>query len=186
MIIGWADLIRRPFARPRTDFVSVDARRYSNNPKTYEMINSPPSRQDNMPKYPEPVVTSPLPKENGLSPLAQSPDSNYTNDYLSKDFEHKPSTFGEDADYKSPKLSFSKPRPPSAGRGISRENSTSFLQRLDGVGRPFSPERDSPGSLGGRLPPARRDSGGRFPSVYEWDPASTHAKSSRRQDPYGL
>lgn len=185
MIIGWADLIRQLFTRQRTDFVSVDARRFSNNPKTYEMINSPPQQANNTPKVPEAVVTSPPFKEDGFSPLAQSPDSNFTNDYFSKELEHKPSSFGQDADYKSPKLSFSTPRPPSAGRGFSRENSMSFSERLQG--RQFSPERgrDSPVSLGGRLPQIQRDSGGRFSPAYEWDPASTHAKSSRRQDPFG-
>lgn len=187
MIIGWADMIRQTFSRQRTDFVSVDARRFSNNPKTYEMLSSPPQQHlsSDMPKAPEAVVTSHPTKEDGLSPLAQSPDSNYTNDYFSKEVEHKASAFGQDADYKSPKLSFSTPRPPSAGRSFSRENSMSFSQRLEG--RPFSPERgrDSPASIGGRLPQILRDSGGRFSPAYEWDPTSTHAKSSRRQDPFG-
>ncbi len=180
MIIGWADLIRQPFTRQRTDFVSVDARRFSNNPKTYEMINSPRPQLNNMPKAPEPVVTSPPPKEEGLSPLAQSPDSNYTNDCFSKEVEHNPSSFGKDAYYKSPKLSFSTPRSPSAGQGFSRENSMSFSQRV------VSPERgrNSPASVGGRLPQIRRDSGGRFSPAYEWDPTSTHAKPARRQGPF--
>ena len=182
MIVGWADLIRQPFTRRRTDFVSVDARRFSNNSKSYEMISSPPTQIHNMPKVPEAVVTSPAAKEDGLSPLAQSPDSNYTNDYFCKEVEHKPSSFGQDADYKSPNLSFSTPRPPSAGQGFTRQPSVSYSQRLT------SPERGraNPAAGGtGRLPQILRDSGGRFSPAYEWDPASTHAKSSRRQDPFG-
>lgn len=143
MIIGWIDLIRRPFARRPTDFVSVDARRFSNSPKNYEMITSPPSRSDNTPKIPETGLTShPLTKEgaDGLSPLGespQSPSSRYASDYFSKEIEYNPGpNFGKDAEYRSPKLSFSTPRPPSSGGAMtrSRENSMTFSQRVDGWG----------------------------------------------------
>ena len=196
MLIGWVDLIRRPFAKRPTDFISVDARRFSNNPKNYEMITSPPSRSDNTPKVPEPAVTSPplvQDKEDGLSPLGASPRSpsgRYESDYFSKEIEYQHSPdFGKEAEYRSPKLSFSKPRPPSSGGATtrSRENSMTFAQRVDAWGRPFSPPRDASPASFGRPPPARRGSGARsFTPTYEWDPASTHAKPSRRQEPYGI
>ena len=198
MLIGWFDLIRRPFARRPTDFVSVDARRFSNSPKNYEMITSPPSRSDNTPKIPSTstaLTSHPLTKEgaDGLSPLGdspQSPSSRYASDYFSKEIEYNPSpNFGKDAEYRSPKLSFSTPRPPSSAGAMtrSRENSMTFSQRVDGWGRPLSPPReDSPASFG-RPSPVRRESGARsFTPTYEWDPARTYAKPSRRQEPFGF
>lgn len=189
MLIGWVQFIRKFFSK-KTDFVSVDARRFSNSPKNYEMITSPPSRAgDNVIKIPEPVVTSPPPKEeyDGLSPLAQSPrsrSSQYTNsvDYFGKDItDYEDANFGKEAEYKSPKLSFSTPRPPSAGRPTSSGNRNS-------VHRAFLPQRD-PSSLESHIPgtqfsstriPRRGTDGRSFSPVYEWDPTSTHAKPSQR------
>ncbi|KAL9077690.1 MAG: hypothetical protein Q9161_000062 [Pseudevernia consocians] len=119
MLIGWIDLIRRPFTK-RNDFVSVDARGYSNSPKDYELITSPPTTSG-MPKLPDPVVTSPHSgHEEELSPLPQSPpspSSQYTNHYFDKEADSKSQHLSfappQEADYKSPNLSFSTPQPPS-------------------------------------------------------------------------
>lgn len=43
MITGWVKLLTRPFRRSH-DFVSVDARRFSTDPRHYEMILSPHKR----------------------------------------------------------------------------------------------------------------------------------------------
>ena len=195
MLLGWFEVIRPFFTKKPAEFVSVDARRYSNGTnKNYEMIISPSTRHESLPpvKAPEPVITSPPHpsdqklNDDELSPLGESPQS----DYFSKDIEYKPSpNFGKDAIYRSPKWSFSTPRPPSAGGAItrSRENSMTFLQRTDG--RSWSPGRDSPSSFSGRpkTAPTQRESETRsFTPTYEWDPLSTHAKSSRRQEPYGF
>lgn len=193
MLIGWIDLVRNTFSKRHTDFVSVDARRFSNSPKNYEMITSAPPRtaNDTTIKAPEPVITSPPPKEeHQLSPLAQSPrspSSQYTNsvDYFDKELavSQNPS-YGKEADYKSPKLSFSTPRPPSAGAPFSRENVNthrSFSPRTE----PFPQQgRDSPSSTYSN-PPARRGSGRRsFSPAYEWDPTATYANPSQRHDPF--
>lgn len=88
MITGWVELIRKPFAKP-SEFVSVDARRFSasHNIKNYEMMTSPPSHASRELKEPPSAILS----------------SN--TDY-----------FGKEVQYVSPTLSFSTPRPPSAGR----------------------------------------------------------------------
>lgn len=189
MLFGWIDLVRRPLTK-RNDFVSVDARGFSNSLKNYEMITSPPTTSE-MPKIPDHAVTSPRSEhEEVFSPLAQSPpspSSQYTNDYLNKEADSKCQQLSfsppREADYKCPKLSFSTPRPPSAGRSFSRES----------YGRPYQPQmgRISPGRP--FSPPARRESGGStFSSAYDWDPAtsyappSTHVPSHSRPDPYKL
>ncbi len=183
MLIGWIELIRRPFTN-RNDFVSVDARGYSTSPKDYEMITSPPTTSD-MPKTPNPVLTSPRSEhKEDLSPLPHSPpspSSEYTNDYFNKEADSKSQhlsfSLPQEADYKSPKLSFSTPRPPSAGRSFSKESYGRSYQpqlgRTTSPGRPLSP------------PQARRESGGStFSSAYDWDPASTYAPPSTHVPSY--
>ena len=184
MIIGWVDLIRTPFSRRPTDFVSVDARRFSNNPKNYEMITSPPPRTaDTMVKAPEPVVTSSPAKaeEEGLSPLAQSPSSHYTNsvDYFGKDVaDFTNTTFGKEAQYRSPKLSFSTPRPPSAGGPLSSHTSGNFSPQPG----PFTPQgKNTPARSYSMLRKESTDARRPF-SDYEWDVSSTHAKPYERPD----
>ena len=189
MLIGWAELIRAPFTKRRTDFVSVDARRFSNNPKSYEMITSPPPRTaDSIMKSPEAVVTSPpiaKAEEEGLSPFVQSPrptSSQYTNsvDYFGKDFavDYTNATFGKEAQYRSPKLSFSTPRPPSAGGPLSSHRHGSFSSRMDSYA---SPEGQNYAARNHSNPRSeRRFSDRSFSPGYEWDPAATHAKPLSR------
>ena len=194
MLIGWANYIRQLFTK-KTDFVSVDARRFSNSPRNYEMISSaPPRTADSTIKVPEAVVTSPPSKTeyDGISPLAQSPrsrSSQYTDsaDYFSKGFEdYSTSTFGMDAEYKSPKLSFSTPRPPSAGRPFSRENAGNIQRRFSPQMDPSTLQRSSPGVQIVPMHAFQRGDRERsfsrsFSPNLEWDPQSTHAKSSTRQ-----
>ena len=190
MLIGWVELLRTPFAKSRTDFVSVDARRFSNNPKTYEMITSPPPRTaDTMIKTPDAVVTSPSAKADGegLSPFVQSPrppSSQYTNsvDYFNKEFaDHETPTFGKEAEYRSPKLSFSTPRPPSAGGPLSSHTYSSFSSRAE----PFSSRGRERSASGYSSPRRESDGGGRsFSPGYEWNPTATHAKPSQWQDSF--
>ena len=172
MLVGWMNLVRSPFTK-RTDFVSVDARNYSNNPKNYEMINSPPNTFA-MLKTPDPAVTSPRSEHDEGGPRSPpSPSNQYTNDYFNKEVGAKSRQLSfslpQEADYRSPKLSFSTPRPPSAGRSLSRESYGRSYQPQFGrisPGRPFSP-------------PARRESGGStFSSAYDWDPTTTYAPPS--------
>lgn len=194
MLIGWVDLIRQLFAKRRTEFVSADARGFSVSPKDYEMITSPASRPEHTPEVPGPAITSPpLTKdtEDSLSYLSESPRSrsgHYTGDYFNKDVEHNGiDNFGKEVEYRSPTLSFSIPRPRSSAGAMTRsgEFPTTLAQRGPASGRVFCPPReDSPTSFG-RSSPARRGSGARsFTPTYEWDPASTYAKPSRRQEPY--
>lgn len=193
MVVGWFELIKRPFTRRQTDFVSVDVRRFSGSPKNYEMITSPqPPRPSNFPEKPEPVVISPPIDHDGLSPLPQpprSPSSFYTNDYFGKETRLSSPSYGQEAQYMSPKLSFSTPRPPSAGMGFPRDrdstDSRSFSHGQDSTVystvRSFSPQLNTTTrtfSPAQRANPARSYS----PPSIDWDPASTHAKPSRRPD----
>ena len=184
MLVGWIDLIRRPFTK-RTDFVSVDARGYSNNPKNYELITSPPTTST-IPKTPDPALTRSPRDHDAQSPAAAaaqsppSPSSQYTNDYY---FNKEPGSknrqlsfsLPHDADYKSPKLSFSTPRPPSAGRSFSR----------DSYGRSYQPQHG--GTSPGRAlsPPTGREStSSTFSSAYDWDPTTTYAPPSMQTPSY--
>lgn len=215
MLVGWVDLIRRPFAK-RNDFASVDARNYPKNSKTYEMITSPPTTYV-IPKTPDPLVKSPRPEEQhdeGMtSPLPNSPpspSSQYTNDYFNNNNNHNDNHTKEpgsrrsrqlsfclppEADYKSPKLSFSTPRPPpsSAGRSFifpkethharfqfhQHQNPQMVVGRTTttspGPRRPFSPPQTTAAAR-------RRESGGsstfESASAYEWDPTTTYAPPS--------
>ena len=191
MLVGWVELVRARFSKRPTDFVSVDARRFSHSPKNYEMITSPPSQAgDAVVKAPEPIIASPLAKaeDEGLSSLAHSPRSSYSQytnsmDYFGKDFaDYNNASFTKEAEYRTPNLSFSTPRPPSTGGPWPREH-------ISNTNRPFSPPRDrfsppGPGSPGSRYPspPSRTEYRSRpFSEGYEWDPAATHAKPSVRQ-----
>ena len=193
MLLGWLDLIRRPFNK-RNDFVSVDAARShpTNHPKNYEMITSPPSTTYAMPKTPDPLVTSPRPEhEERPSPFPHSspssPSSQYTNDYFgnggnkevgSSGRRHLSFSLPREADYKSPKLSFSTPRPPSAGlrsfspptttRGDSHGRYQQQTQTQTQTGR-MSPGRPLSPSAG------RESAGSTFSSAYDWDPTTTYA-----------
>lgn len=94
MVLGWKDMIQR-YLFPNHEFVSADARRFSNDPRTYELL----SGTTNQLKSPDPVVTSPGAMRN--SPF--SPASDSKQDY-----------FAPARTYVSPISSYSVPRPPSA------------------------------------------------------------------------
>lgn len=107
MVSGWIALLKKPFSHSQ-DFVSVDARRLSSDPRHYEMILSPPQTAYAA-KSPDPLMeTYPVDKELP-SPLAPSFQTTRT-DY-----------FGKPVTYTSPMLSFSTPRPPSTGVSQGRE-----------------------------------------------------------------
>ena len=224
MIKGWIELIRRPFTT-RTDFVSVDARRYSamsgapSSAKHYEMITSPSTRPPSkpislastMPLKPEAAALGSPGFErdgrsrDGLSPLPQSPvspTSEYReNDYFSKEthVSNPPSFAAKEAEYRSPKLSFSTPRPPSAGRTASFSRPISRPYSRESQQRAFSPQLGSTSrAFSPALPPAQERPGSNAarsvtPSaILDWDPTSTHARamtatpeSTRRPDGFG-
>jgi hypothetical protein len=98
MVLGWIDLFKRRWVY-RHEFVSADARRLSNDPRTYEMLSSTP--QPNL-KSPGAAVMSPLSSHS--TPI--SPDTDAKNDYFGRTTRA----------YLSPAQSFSTPRPPSSGR----------------------------------------------------------------------
>ncbi|KAE8149056.1 hypothetical protein BDV25DRAFT_157032 [Aspergillus avenaceus] len=92
MFLGWADLIKTK-VQQRHEFVSADARNRSPDTRTYEMLES-----SGLPvtKTPEPIVRSPTPSR-AISPEGKS--------------------YGREARYVRPSMSFSSPRPPSATQG---------------------------------------------------------------------
>ena len=100
MLHGWADLIKRHMIRSH-EFVSADAKRLSNDPRTYEMLSSK-SPESNL-KSPDAVVMSPLSTRNAPFSSAAEAKSDYFG------LEIKP--------YVSPISSFSAPKPPGAYQG---------------------------------------------------------------------
>lgn len=134
------------------DFVSVDARRLSGAPH-----NSAVPRDFEMITRPSYALKS---SENRVAIVSEEEDT-----ILEMFPSSKTEFYSQEKKYASPSLSFSTPRPPSADRRNSIVRSPSVT-----AGRPqvaVLPTRQS--SL------AR--SAGR-----EWDPADTHAKSSRRNN----
>ncbi len=109
MVLGWIDLIKRRVAS-RHEFVSADARRLSNDPRTYEMLNPTTSPQTGI-RSPEPAAKSP----SSLSIGQMSPYVDQKTDYL-----------GREAKYSTPVTSFSSPRPPSANAGWGRDRGVTF------------------------------------------------------------
>ena len=91
MVTGWVEFIQQRFQRKR-EFVSVDARRFSNDPRTYEMLKSPPQPDV---KEPEPVASP-----DGLGSAVMTPNRK------GEDLDY----FGKEVQYSSPHLSFSSPR----------------------------------------------------------------------------
>ena len=217
MVLGWYDLLRRPFQKEQPEFVSADARRFSaisgapSSTRQYEMITSPSFRPPSMPSSlasvplkaadtnVSTITTPPLYENGGLSPLPQSPRSPSSvypdSDYFAKETSVRDSsnTFGQDAQYRSPKLSFSTPRPPSAGRSFSRDSSLSrpYSQTRETLPqRSFSPPQNPAGAGSRNLKPFspppifasnsnRGESRGRSHSpIVEWDPTSTYAAGS--------
>ena|SRR2546429_6147039 len=82
MITGWFGLIKSRFSR-RREFVSVDARRFSNEPRTYEMLSS--GQKDAL-KSPESLMT---PTPNDSVPVHFSPSKGRdTNDYFGRDAQY--------------------------------------------------------------------------------------------------
>ena len=206
---GWLDLIRSPFSA-KNDFVSVDARRFSamsgapSSSKHYEMITSPNTRPPSlpaslastMPLKPEfavlgsPAIDHESRSREGLSPLPQSPvsaTSEYRDsDYFGKDAEvAQSSTFGnKDAEYRSPKLSFSTPRPPSAGRTQSFSRPISRPYSRESQQRNFSPHAGTtPRTFSPGLAPAQEGNQNASRSItpsiaIDWDPSATYARPS--------
>ena len=223
MVKGWAELIRSPFSA-RTDFVSVDARRYSamsgapSSTKHYEMITSPSTRPPSMPTslastmplkpeavaFGSPTIERDGRSREGLSPLPQSPaspSSEYRDsDYFGKEAEVSTSKSfaSQEAEYRSPKLSFSTPRPPSAGRTASFSRPLSRPYSRESQQRAFSPNLGTTTrAFSPALAPARERPGSASRSItpsvaIDWDPSSTHARamtatpdSTRRSDGFG-
>lgn len=95
---AWIDFFRNRFSKKR-EFVSLDARRFSSDARTFELLKVQQSSP--LPKFPESAVTSPSGMDfDNDRDMARSPTPEY---------------FGKEAarDYRSPKLSFSSPRAPS-------------------------------------------------------------------------
>ena len=103
MILGWQDLFKAKFM-PRHEFVSADAKRLSNDPRTYEMLSSRGTPNLNI-KSPDRAVMSP----SSIKSTPFSPPENQKTDYFGK----------ATRAYVSPISSYSSPRPPSVSQ--SRE-----------------------------------------------------------------
>lgn len=94
MFSAWWDLVRTKFGTKR-EFVSLDAKQYTNDPHNYELNKFAQSPV----KAPESVLTSP-----GADFDSYRRSLTGTPDYLGKEVQRE---------YRSPTLSFSAPRAPS-------------------------------------------------------------------------
>ncbi|KAF7587565.1 hypothetical protein BBP40_007054 [Aspergillus hancockii] len=103
MFLGWAEFFRTKFGKHH-EFVSADARTKTPDTRTYEMLESSGLASC---KSPEPMVRSPTPAR------TKSPEGG---------------TYGRDARYVQPSMSFSSPRPPSASQGHDWDPSSTFAQ----------------------------------------------------------
>ncbi len=140
MIPGWTDLFKRKFTS-QEEFVSIDARRFSsNNPKSYEMLKSPPQPEIQSPepamtpdpyRSPNPAVAaaSPLPFSSSSPPSGASPitttaaaaaaaaaaavAADTVSPSSSTTGKGSFDYFAAEAKYASPNFSFSTPRPPA-------------------------------------------------------------------------
>ncbi|OJJ47039.1 hypothetical protein ASPZODRAFT_1879839 [Penicilliopsis zonata CBS 506.65] len=98
MFVGWAELLRGNVTKHHHEFVSADARNFTD-ARSYEMLNS--SGLGSL-KTPEPMaVRSPTPGAGAqIGDMKRSSSRNY----------------GYEANYTSPTMSFSTPRPPSSSQ----------------------------------------------------------------------
>lgn len=107
MITGWIEFFKTKLFR-RHEFVSPDARRLSNDARTYEMLGSASAPQPGL-KMPQAALSSPSNSlATPITPFSPS-KSLEAGDY-----------FGREARYVNKSLSFSSPRPPSSS-GNGRE-----------------------------------------------------------------
>src|SRR5271156_2711590 len=114
MIMGWIDLFKRRLMY-RHEFVSADARRLSNDPRTYEMLDARVAPQPNL-KSPEAAVVGSLLVSS--TPLPSYKDS-------------KTDHFGHAGKkYRSPEQSFSTPRPPSVSQAREWDSRTTHARGL--------------------------------------------------------
>ena len=133
MVPAWGKLFKRTFTRSH-DFVSVDARRYSADPRTYEMLASPSITSPPAAKTPGLDIKSldaNMETSSSFSPdFSQRGNQDYTSklsppseqDYFGSGY--KPQN--PEARYLTPSLSFSTPRAPSAGRGVGKASGQAY------------------------------------------------------------
>ena len=123
MVSAWGKLIKRTFTRSH-DFVSVDARRYSADPRTYEMLASPPIALPPAAKAPGVEITGSDAETETGGTIPRSFSQTGKQDYISKlSPASEQDYFGSgnqpqspEAKYLTPSLSFSRPKAPSASR----------------------------------------------------------------------
>ena len=96
-MLGWKDLIQRRLLK-KSEFVSADARRFSADPRTYEMLSGNPNPLNINP--PDRAYNTP----SGMQTTSMSPE-----------LDRKDSHYGKARAYVSPVESYSVPRPPSSG-----------------------------------------------------------------------
>ncbi|SLM34364.1 GPCR, family 2-like [Lasallia pustulata] len=117
MIPAWYSLLRRPFVGP-PDFVSVDARRLSAKPRSYTGLHL----NRNQTFDPRTYEMLPSPPKPTFSPTVQEPNTQFTFGREAGAPSSSPPTanieyFGREAEYSSPSYSFSNPRPPTTSGG---------------------------------------------------------------------
>ena len=108
MILGWIDLFKRKMKK-KNEFVSADARRHSNDPRTYEMLSGTPQPLNI--KSPDRTYPPDRASRAFKSPL----ERNSVSFNIDGDMKHDEHYDGKARAYVSPVSSYSTPRPPSSG-----------------------------------------------------------------------
>ncbi len=102
MFTGWYTTVKG-WIKPNREFVSADARTFTKDPRSYEVLASG-GKDANRAKTPDVLLTP-------LSPAART--GRETPDY-----------FGREAKYQNPKQSFSSPRAPQGSQRAWNSNAT--------------------------------------------------------------
>lgn len=84
MILGWRDMLKSKILRTRHEFVSADARRFSNDPRTYEMLDSTNSAAALKISSPDRVLSPGQAHPLRSSPMTPEPDFKHEDLYFDR------------------------------------------------------------------------------------------------------
>ena len=84
MVLGWRDLFRSKILQRRHEFVSVDARRLSNDPRTYEMLDTAKTVPALNISTPDRVLSPGQAHPLRSSPMTPEPDARHQDYFISK------------------------------------------------------------------------------------------------------
>jgi len=84
MVLGWRDLFRSKLLKRRHEFVSADAEHFSNDPRTYEMLDSAKTTTALNISSPDRVLSPGQAHPLRSSPMTPEPDPKYQDSYFTR------------------------------------------------------------------------------------------------------